>query len=250
MRVGIMQPYFFPYAGYFDLIAKTDRWIVFDIVKYQPKSWMNRNRILDPNAGAQYVSMPVDRKSGKLLSEVTVSGFERAADKVLRQIDIYRGIAPNHAAVRSLVEGAFSAFDGGLLRDLNISCLDAVCARLGIPFRYEICSEMNLDLDSVTHPGGWALEIADRIGADAYLNPPGGVDIFRPAEWEARDIALAFTTMPDLTYDVGGKFRFLPNASILDVMMWLKPEEIRTHLDACPAVAHPGATRPLARGLF
>ena len=59
MRLGIMQPYFFPYLGYFDLINSTDRWIVFDTVQYIRHGWINRNRILHPNEGWQYIIVPI-----------------------------------------------------------------------------------------------------------------------------------------------------------------------------------------------
>ncbi|MBK7111860.1 MAG: WbqC family protein [Flavobacteriales bacterium] len=62
-RVGIMQPYFFPYLGYFGLIANTDRWIVFDPVQYIRKGWVNRNRVLKPGGGWKYVSIPVAKHS-------------------------------------------------------------------------------------------------------------------------------------------------------------------------------------------
>lgn len=241
MRLGIMQPYFFPYAGYFDLIRKTDAWIVFDVVAYRPKTWMNRNRILDPNGQSQYVGAPVDRKSGKLISEICLTDVPRTRDKILRQLEVYRGSAPHYQAVRDCVEGAFARFEGESLRDLNVATLAAACDHLGIDFAPRICSALDLDFSGVDHPGAWALEICRQLGAPAYLNPPGGVDIFRPAEWSANGIDLAFTTMPDLVYDVGRKFEFLPNASILDVMMWNEPDRILAHLDSLPIVPHPDA---------
>lgn len=60
MRLGIMQPYFFPYPGHFALIAHVDQWLVFDITQYTPKTWMNRNRILHPRGGGT-TSLPLWR---------------------------------------------------------------------------------------------------------------------------------------------------------------------------------------------
>ncbi|RML56821.1 WbqC-like protein [Pseudomonas syringae pv. pisi] len=57
--LGIMQPYFFPYIGYFQLIAAVQRGLVFDIVKYKRKSWMNRNRVLGSKGDWQYINVPV-----------------------------------------------------------------------------------------------------------------------------------------------------------------------------------------------
>ena len=240
MKYGIMQPYFFPYAGYFDLILKTDEWIVFDVVKFTPKTWMSRNVILEPNKGAQYISVPVVKKTAGSLTETLVSDFDFAAEKILRQLRVYERRAPHYEAVVALVEGAFSRFDGGLLRDLNVICLEACCRHLGIDFAPRNCSALDLDFSAVDHAGAWALEISDQLGAASYLNPPGGVDIFRPDDWRARGIGLEFTVMPGLTYPTMDGLPFHPNASMLDCMMWLSPEAIRGHLAALPTKPHPG----------
>ena len=61
MVLGIMQPYFFPYLGYFDLINRCDKWIVFDTPQYIRHGWINRNRILHPQQGWQYIIVPVKK---------------------------------------------------------------------------------------------------------------------------------------------------------------------------------------------
>ena len=63
MKLGAMQPYFFPYLGYFDLINCTDRWIVADTVQYMKQGWVNRNRILNPSGGWQYILAPTRKHS-------------------------------------------------------------------------------------------------------------------------------------------------------------------------------------------
>ena len=63
MRIGIMQPYFFPYLGHFALIANVDAWIVFDVTQYTPKTWINRNRVLHPTSGANWVSVALKNSS-------------------------------------------------------------------------------------------------------------------------------------------------------------------------------------------
>ena len=65
VRLGIMQPYFFPYLGYFDLINRTDRWIVFDTAQYIRHGWVNRNRILHSDSEWQYILVPLKKHSRK-----------------------------------------------------------------------------------------------------------------------------------------------------------------------------------------
>ena len=237
MRLGIMQPYFFPYPGYFDLILKSDRWVVFDIVKFQKKSWMSRNRILDVNKGETYIGVPVRKGEPDLILNAEVIDPRLAAEKMRRQLGAYRSHAPNFAEVEAMVGSIFETFLDGAptINRLNVLGLEAVCAKLGISFDWELASNLDLDFSSVNHAGQWALEICDQLGANAYINPPGGRDIFRAEEWDARGIEISFTRPPQLTYSVMGKFSFLPDLSILDALMWLPGGAIKEHLLALPA---------------
>lgn len=232
-RLGIMQPYFFPYLGYFDVIRKTDQWVVFDVVKYQPRHWMNRNRILEPNKGEQYITVSVDKMSSRALEDILVKDVTGAREKILRQLAIYAHAAPHFDRVAALVEATFEDVGAGnvRLRDLNISGLSRVCEALGFDFDYRICSELDLDLAAVEHAGQWALEICDQLGATTYVNPSGGKAIFRVEEWQDRGIEIAFTTLPNFHYPVGGKLKFVPHLSILDCLMWTEPAEITAYLD-------------------
>lgn len=233
VTLGIMQPYFFPYLGYFDLINRCDRWIVFDVVSYAPKSWMNRNRILHPTQGWQYVSVPVDRHAGAgLISDVTLLDPQAAHDKIQGQIVHYRAAgAPGYAAVSSMISETFAGAPSGLLRDLNVASLAAICACLDMPFEYDNLSDLNLTLPEIPHAGAWALEIAHALGAQAYLNPPGGRDIFRPAEWQERGIELDFTSLVSFTYPTR-RYEFVEHLSILDVLMWNPPGVVKAYLDS------------------
>jgi hypothetical protein len=235
-KLGIMQPYFFPYIGYFDVIYKTNYWIVFDVVKYQPKSWMNRNRILEPNKGEQFITVPVEKKTGGKISETRLFEFERNKNKILRQIQVYKNKAPYFDAVEALVKDTFIEFqkEPMLLRDLNVIGLRNTCAYLGIDFEYAYCSDLNLDFQHVSHAGQWALEICDQMNASGYVNSSGGKDLFDRHEWQHRDIKLNFTRPPDFEYPVFSKLKYLPNMSILDCLMWVSPEQVVGYLDSLP----------------
>lgn len=233
MTLGIMQPYFFPYLGYYDLINRTDRWIVFDVVKYAPKSWMNRNRILHPSEGWQYISVPVDKHAGEgVIKDVQILDAGAAHNKIRGQIEHYRkGRAPYFSAVAKLIDDCFADLPGNLLRDLNVRSMSVVCDYLGIAFNHANLFEMSLALPEIKHPGQWALEICSALGADAYLNPPGGREIFVPHEWEERKIQLGFTDMVSFNYPTG-HYQFVEHLSIIDVLMWNSPEAVKIYLDS------------------
>ncbi len=227
MKLGIMQPYFFPYLGYFELIARTDQWIVFDVVQYNAKSWMNRNRILHPKHGFQYVGVPVRKvPRGTLIHDIRIKDNEAAFSLILGQINHYRKYAPYFRQIEDLVRSAFESLKSDRLVDLNIATLTATCSYLNIAFKWSLCSEMDLELSNIEHPGQWALKIASQLGARQYINPPGGRDIFKPAEWEKAGIDLQFMEMPQIKYDCS-PYEFIAHLSILDVLMWNDPEIVR-----------------------
>jgi hypothetical protein len=226
MKLGIMQPYFFPYAGYFALIARTDRWVVFDVVQYNARSWMNRNRILHPSEGWQYVGVPVSKApKGTPIRDIRVQDGKAARSRLLGQLEHYRRHAPHFPAVVGLVDAAFARAGSDRLVDLNVASLAVTCEYLGVPFDRAICSEMGLALGEIDHAGQWALKISAQLGADAYLNPPGGRAIFEPAEWEAAGIELSFVDPPELRYECG-PYAWVEHLSMLDVLMWNRPDAV------------------------
>ncbi len=215
MRAGIMQPYFFPYLGYLALIERADTWVVFDVTQYTPKTWMNRNRVLHPTESWNWVTVPLANSSNSIrIQEARVLDPDKARGSALGKLSHYRNRAPYWREVNGLLE---AAFDG------------ASDAYLGIRFEPLICSELGLDLDSVDHPGGWAPAVAGALGADQYLNPIGGRQLFREDEFRERGIALEFLEFPTFEYDTGS-YAFEPDLSVLDVLMWNDPGSIRAAL--------------------
>lgn len=226
-----MQPYFFPYLGYFDLIFNTDRWVVFDVTQYTPKSWMNRNRMLHPNEGWLYITAPVAKfRRFSAIKDIQLKNVDETRDHIKRQLEHYRKRAPFYWQTLTLLDDAFARRSGDSLTEVNIAGLVAVCEYLGVDFRYEVCSQMGLDLPEIHHPGQWALEISAAMGAREYINPPGGRDIFRPEEFQARNIRLGFTRTPDFTFPTPG-YDFIPYLSILDTLMWNSPEDITRYFE-------------------
>ncbi|QHG66293.1 WbqC family protein [Pseudomonas putida] len=221
-----MQPYFFPYLGHFALIAHTDQWVVFDVTQYTPRSWMNRNRVLHPQAGWNYISAPLIQSSTTLLTrEARVKDLEATQRSVLGKLSHYRRKAPHYEAVVDLVAQTFARTQNNGLVQLNIAGLVSICDYLGLPFDYQVCSELGLDLGTVNKPGGWAPEICRQMGAASYLNPEGGRALFDPQDFALLDIQLEFMRFASVEYTTN-PYAFEPGLSILDVMMWNAPEQI------------------------
>lgn len=226
MRMGIMQPYFFPYLGHFSLIAAVDEWIVFDITQYTPKSWMNRNRILHPSAGWQYVTVPLSNSSISIkTNEAKVLNLTKTKVEINGKLSHYKKKAPYFEAVNALINDVFDSGTNDSLVHLDIRGLDAVCQYLDIPFNYRICSELDLPLPAKLGPGDWALEICSQLGASSYVNPTSGQDIFDRAAFARRGISLQFTQSPEFTYS-STPYQYESNLSILDVLMWNPPSVV------------------------
>ncbi len=230
-RLGIMQPYFFPHLGHFALIASVDRWVVLDVTQYTPKTWMNRNRVLHPNESWMYVTVPVSHASrNKLIREVVLNDPERSLIAIQGKLAHYRKKAPHYDVVVGIVEQAFAGRSGNSLAALDISALRTVCDYLEIGFEFDLSSEMGLDLASVAHPGQWALRISEQLRAHEYVNPIGGAGLFRPAEFDESGIRLTFLDIPPMAYD-SGPYQFVPSLSVIDVLMWNDPVDVRKFIE-------------------
>jgi hypothetical protein len=230
MRLGIMQPYFFPYPGHFALIAHIDQWLVFDITQYTHKSWMSRNRILHPQRGMNYVSVALANASIAVRThEVRILDLPGTRQTVLGKLSHYRSSAPYYPQVIALVARAFEGLADDRLVSLNTASLEVVCDYLGLPFEYRICSKLNLELPDNLTAGLWAPTLSAQLGATEYLNPIGGHHLFHQDDFAAHGVQLKLLDFAPLEYKTG-PYLFEPHLSILDALMWLSPEHIRKAL--------------------
>lgn len=230
MKLGIMQPYFFPYLGYFDLINYSNRWIIFDTVQYIRHGWINRNRILKPSGDWQYVSVPL-KKHGRqiLIKDVEISANQDWKTRLPAQLLHYKNKAPYFCETYKMVEECLAVKERSISR-LNAAILEKICRHLGIPFEYEYFSKMKLKLEPVKEPGDWALRISDKLGAKEYVNPPGASAIFDSSKFKELGIKLTIRHLPALEYECQG-YDFISNLSIIDVLMWNSLDKVKEYLD-------------------
>lgn len=239
MKLGIMQPYFFPYLGHFALIAAVDEWIVFDVTQYTPKTWMNRNRILHPKEGWQYVTVPLANSSISIKThEARVLDVAAARNSVLGKLSAFRRQAPHYAQVKRLVEDAFARVRTDSLSELNTHTLATVCEYLGVPFRHRVCSQLGLDFPAEMEPGQWAPFVCAALGASTYVNPAGGRELFDPTDFARVGVELQFAEFDEFRYDPA-PWRYEPHLSILDVLLWNDARRVadalRSHARLCTA---------------
>ncbi len=239
MKVAIMQPYFLPYIGYFQLVSYVDKWVIFDDTQYISKGWINRNRILHPDVHKewQYFSVPLKKHSRECsINDIEINDSLKWKGEFLGKLTTYKKKAPFYLDVMEFVEDSIK-FNSSSLSELIVHTLKRSCDYLEIPFQYSIFSEMGINTDNIQHAGQWALEIADAMNADEYVNPSGGHTIFNEKEFSEKNIELRFLK-PNLTPYVQRRGSFVPGLSIIDVMMWNDKDKIREMLKDYEILAH------------
>ncbi len=227
-RVAIMQPYFFPYLGYFSLVAAADQFIFFDTPQYIRHGWINRNRILKPSKEDwQYIIVPLEKHAQKTaIKDVSIKSTAWQS-KILSQLEHYKKKAKYYSEVINLIKSVFyDNTSSQSIVGLNKLAIERTCEYCGIPFETYIFSEMQLDIKQVNAPDEWALEISKAIGAKTYLNPPGGKEFFDKEKYFRSDIALNFLHNNLKPYWQPNK-EFIPGLSIIDALMFSSPSEVR-----------------------
>jgi hypothetical protein len=231
MKLGIMQPYFFPYIGYFALINYVDKWIVLDNVQYIYHGWINRNRILNPIKNTwQYITVPINRHSrNTFIKDITIHNTVNWKDRIIRQLEHYKKIAPFYNDIIALIKVCF-ANDHQLISELNVSILEKVCSFLGINRVIEVFSQMKLDIELANEPGDWAFNISKKLNAREYINPIRGIEIFDKKKFEENGIKLKFLEMHDIIYNQKNQ-SFISDLSIIDLLMFNDIETIHKFLN-------------------
>lgn len=226
MIIAVMQPYFFPYLGYFDLIAAVDLWVTLDTVQYIRRGWMHRNRVLHPQQGWQYIHVPIARHERCTnICDIVVAQDDEWNVRLIRQLDHYRRHAPHFEATRAIVQECVADPNPSLGR-FNVSVLERFCDALGLRFSHAYLSELGVPLGPIERPDDWALRVCQALGATTYINPSGGRAIYDPERFRDHGIEMRFQEPLDFTYECG-PYAFQPGLSIIDVCMWNSIDRLR-----------------------
>ncbi len=230
MKLASMQPYFFPYLGYFSLIKHTDKFILNESVQFIRQGWIERNRVLSQNGGWLYIRVPLVKHPHETkIKDVQIDNTQNWKQRILSQLQHYRRIAPHYASVVGLLNQLFEK-DHKSIALLNRDGLVLVCEYLNIAKTFSIFSEMNLSIEPPNAPDEWGLNICKSLGVPEYWNPPGGQHIYDRAKYEAAGIGLTFQKVILDPYDQK-RTPFEAGLSIIDVMMFNSPDEINAMLD-------------------
>jgi len=223
MKLAIMQPYFLPYIGYFQLIASVDQFIVYDNIKYTKKGWINRNRMLQNGKDVMF-SLPLKSDSDYLDVCQRELSAEFSRDKLLNQ---FRGAyrrAPYFDQTFPLIEEIVRFDDANLFEFLRHSIVKT-CAHLGITT--DIRNSSNIAIDHTLKNQEKVLALCEAVSANTYVNAIGGMDLYSKKAFREKGIDLKFIQSKPFEYPQYGD-AFVPWLSIIDAMMFNPLDALRT----------------------
>ena len=229
MSVAMMQPYLFPYLGYFQLLNAVDVFIFADDVNFIKGGFIHRNKILFQNE-EYYITVPCEKKSqNKLINEVCLSKKTKGyPDNILLTIKQAYAKAPFFTDVFPIIE---SIFNSGID---NISTIAAASVE-SVSKYLELNVDFKFSSVSFNHTKGQErsirlINITKELGGTTYINPIGGANIYNKEYFESQGIKLDFLESEAITYPQFND-KFIPRLSIIDVLMFNSREDVNKLLN-------------------
>jgi hypothetical protein len=221
--IAIMQPYFLPYIGYFQLLAAVDKFIVLDDVNYINRGWVNRNRLL-LNGATHTFTVPLRGASqNRLICDIELVSEQNWRDKLMRTFQQAYGQAPCYATISALLERLVN-YTSARLDEFLLNSLREIVHYLSLEVK--IVSTSRVYNNAYLKGQERILDICRQERADIYINPIGGVDLYDRARFLEEDIKLYFLRSRPVSYSQG-KGEHVPWLSILDVLMFNEPPAVR-----------------------
>ena len=214
MRLGVMQPYFLPYIGYYQLMTSVDLFIYYDDVTYIKQGWINRNNILLNNKDYRFALELSGASSFKKINEITIGGNR---GKLLKTFTQAYSKHPYFKDVNPLLHDIFDSADANLFEYIyqtNRKIFDYLKLNVNCIVSSEIEKNNNLQGQAKI------LDICKRLGAKTYFNAIGGQHLYSRQDFKNEGLELYFISTPES----------LPRRSIIDVLMNHSPKEIKEML--------------------
>lgn len=218
-----MQPYAFPYIGYFNLLEASDKIVFYDDVNYIKRGWINRNRIL--LNGTDYLfTIPVHKASqNKLIKEIEPKIDDKFLNKFYSQIETAYKKAPFYNETIKIIEQVINRKHQNIA-DLAIESIVSVYKYLGRDIAWVKSSECSPDTKHLDKADR-LITIAKDMGCEHYINALGGKELYNKNYFQNKGVKLSFLQPKDIYYRQFGS-DFVPNLSIIDVLMFNSSEKV------------------------
>ena len=224
MKIGIMQPYIFPYIGYFQLINAVDKFIIYDDVQFIKGGWINRNYILLQHEKHLFNLLLNGASANKLINEIAVNSNQL---KLLKTIENCYRKAPYFDTVYPVINRILNYNDNNLAKYVGSSILEIA---IYLNINTEIVYSSDLKKDNTLKAQEKVIDICKLLNADTYINSIGGLELYNKFDFEENNISLLFISSKNINYK---QFNddFISSLSIIDVLMFNSIEEIREMLN-------------------
>lgn len=227
IRTAIMQPYFLPYIGYYQLIAAVDKFVVYDDIEYTKKGWFNRNRML-LNGSADVFTVPLQKASDyRDVRDREISSDFDPAQLLARFRGAYKR-APHFGDGIAMTADVVGRPERNLF-DFLFAGLRIMCERLAI--NTEIIRSSDLGVDRTLRGEDRVLATCKAIGSASYINAIGGQALYSRERFDAAGIELAFIQSELIEYPQFGA-TFVPSLSIVDMLMFNPIESVRDQVQS------------------
>ena len=226
MNVAIMQPYFFPYIGYYQLFAATDCFVILDDVNFIKKGWIHRNRILRGEQECMFTLAINGASQYKLINELTIFESESTKRAILNSITVSYQNAPFYEARRALLEDIILFPEENLSHYLSYG-LRRLAKYLNLNPRFIMSSDIPKDASLAGQDR--IVEICKILGAARYINPIGGITLYEESAFRMSAIDLLFIKAQSKPYRQFGS-AFIPHLSIIDALMFNRLDQIQEEL--------------------
>lgn len=227
MKVAIMQPYIFPYIGYFQMINAVDFFVLYDDVNYIKGGWINRNKIV-VNGSEKLFTIPLDGASSfKLINEIEINKTSKEYRKILVTIEQSYKKAPYFKDTFPLIENIFNS-DNILISDFIANGMTMICKYLNI--KTEIYTSSVKFAESKGLPKEERIvNICQTLGASTYINAIGGQELYSKNFFLKHGIDLKFIKSKPIDYNQFND-NFTPWLSIIDIIMFNSVDQINLML--------------------
>ena len=224
MKVAIMQPYLFPYIGYFQLIYSVDTFIFYDDVTYIKGGWINRNSIL-LNGKSHRFTIPLHKSSSnKLIKNIVISNNQNWKKKLLKSINQAYKKAPYYFTVFPIISDILQKNTASIAA-LNINAIKTILDYLQCPTNIQISSKLSNNGDK--HKILKVISICKYLEATTYINAPGAAEMYKNSVHLFKDANITLNILhPQSKPYSQFNHPFIPNLSILDILMFNSQEKV------------------------
>ena len=222
MKLAIMQPYFLPYIGYFQLINAVDKFIILDDVNYINRGWINRNNILVDGKKHLFTIPLEDASQNKRINEIRISSENKWQQKFLKTTELNYKKAPHFTNVFPLIEEIITKAEEKI-SVFNYHSIVKVCDYIGI--KTEIVPESGRYQNTEMKGQARIVDICLKEQASVYINSIGGAELYSKEQFRNNNLDLYLLNSKNVAYQQFGK-EFVPALSLIDVMMFNSPENI------------------------